>query len=444
MGEGRVTPEDVRKPGDVRKLLGGYATGTLTDAERKALFEAALDDQELFDELAREQVLKETLESPGARDRLIATLEPRASESPAVEKAWWARPWRWALAATFAMGVVVAVALWPHAKVVELAKVSTGSPAPAAAEPVSEARNAPPPAPNPLPRQKVIADNSAPAKVPSAGPSAGAAAGKNSRAAIGGLRRKEGDAPVATPASTAATAPPPPAPAEKPAERQADTRNGVVGGVAGGIAGGTPGNKQATTEQSQLQITPAPSQQQVQVQAQAPAALPQGQVGQPAPADPLTSRYRAIPQAGGGGAGAGVSSAGRLGLAKAKTDAPRFGFRYRFDNRGLIEITPLSEGYLLMTGASANEVVKLFPLDSDGHVPAGTPIRITLPEPVINVDIQFAAQTAVDSLDREKKAEALKDVSRRDADKGEAGVVEDPTPTPKSRLSVTLPVPKRK
>ena len=30
-----------------RKLLGGYATNSLTEAERKALFDAALDDQEL-------------------------------------------------------------------------------------------------------------------------------------------------------------------------------------------------------------------------------------------------------------------------------------------------------------------------------------------------------------------------------------------------------------
>jgi len=41
-------------PDEIRKLIGGYATGTLTAAEQKLLFDAALDDQELFDELARE------------------------------------------------------------------------------------------------------------------------------------------------------------------------------------------------------------------------------------------------------------------------------------------------------------------------------------------------------------------------------------------------------
>jgi len=61
---------------EIRKLLGGYATGTLTAAEQKLLFEAALDDQELFEELEREQALKEMLEQPGARSRLISALEP--------------------------------------------------------------------------------------------------------------------------------------------------------------------------------------------------------------------------------------------------------------------------------------------------------------------------------------------------------------------------------
>ncbi len=33
------------------KLLGGYATGTLTGEEREALMQAALHDQALFDAL---------------------------------------------------------------------------------------------------------------------------------------------------------------------------------------------------------------------------------------------------------------------------------------------------------------------------------------------------------------------------------------------------------
>src|ERR1017187_7593148 len=37
---------------EIQKLLGGYATDTLSEAERRALFEAAIEDQELFDALA--------------------------------------------------------------------------------------------------------------------------------------------------------------------------------------------------------------------------------------------------------------------------------------------------------------------------------------------------------------------------------------------------------
>ncbi|MGD0497630.1 MAG: hypothetical protein ABSC23_04245 [Bryobacteraceae bacterium] len=59
----------------IRKLLGGYAAGTLTADERQALFEAALDDQELFDELAREQPLRDLLGDPAARAYLLAALD---------------------------------------------------------------------------------------------------------------------------------------------------------------------------------------------------------------------------------------------------------------------------------------------------------------------------------------------------------------------------------
>ncbi len=60
---------------EIRKLIGGYATGSLSEAEKKTLFEAALDDQELFDQLAGEQALKELLDQPGAKQRLITALE---------------------------------------------------------------------------------------------------------------------------------------------------------------------------------------------------------------------------------------------------------------------------------------------------------------------------------------------------------------------------------
>ena len=69
-------------PDDIRDLLGRYSTGSLTADEQKRLFDAALDDQELFDELAREDEIKQMLAEPGVRDRLIRALEPPKRRVP--------------------------------------------------------------------------------------------------------------------------------------------------------------------------------------------------------------------------------------------------------------------------------------------------------------------------------------------------------------------------
>ena len=60
---------------EIHKLVGGYATGTLTPEEREALFRAALEDQELFDALAREQALSDLLSDPASKAQLLAALE---------------------------------------------------------------------------------------------------------------------------------------------------------------------------------------------------------------------------------------------------------------------------------------------------------------------------------------------------------------------------------
>lgn len=61
---------------EIRRLLGGYATNTLTDGERTALFEAALEDQELFDALGNEDALRELLADPITRGQIQQALEP--------------------------------------------------------------------------------------------------------------------------------------------------------------------------------------------------------------------------------------------------------------------------------------------------------------------------------------------------------------------------------
>ncbi len=77
----------MREP-NLEKLLGGYATGTLTDAERKALLEAALEDQALFNALSDEQALKDLLDDPASRRRILATLDKASAPSTAGVAGW--------------------------------------------------------------------------------------------------------------------------------------------------------------------------------------------------------------------------------------------------------------------------------------------------------------------------------------------------------------------
>jgi len=119
---------------DIRDLLGRYATGPLTSAERERLFDAALSDQDLFEELAREQEFKMLLDQPGARDRMI-----RALRAPARRGAWIL-----STAVVTALSIaLVAFLLRPSSKPPQIA-IATAPPAPAVA--VSE----PAPVPEPV------------------------------------------------------------------------------------------------------------------------------------------------------------------------------------------------------------------------------------------------------------------------------------------------------
>jgi len=104
---------------DIRKLLGGYATGTLTPEERQALFEAALADQELFDALAREEALREAMADPAARAQLLAA----ASDAP---EPWYRHWWRPLAVVAAVIVTAVGVSLWeyhPEPKRATLAQV---------------------------------------------------------------------------------------------------------------------------------------------------------------------------------------------------------------------------------------------------------------------------------------------------------------------------------
>ncbi len=70
-------------PREAELLLGGYATGILTEGERHALFEAALGNQALFNAMADEEVLRDLMADPGARADLL-----RAVTSDARGERW--------------------------------------------------------------------------------------------------------------------------------------------------------------------------------------------------------------------------------------------------------------------------------------------------------------------------------------------------------------------
>jgi hypothetical protein len=102
---------------DIQKLLGGYATGTLTPEERQALFEAALTDQELFDALAREEALRSVLSDPVARAHVLAAIDD-------VPAPWYRNWWRPMVVMGTAALLVVGVAVYTRGpKAPEMAKV---------------------------------------------------------------------------------------------------------------------------------------------------------------------------------------------------------------------------------------------------------------------------------------------------------------------------------
>ena len=116
---------------EIHKLLGGYATGTLTPEEQEALFAAALDDQELFDALAKEQPLHDLLREPAARAQLLAAIEERPAP--------WYRVW-WRPAVAGVAVVAVLVFLGTHREAPrEVAQVRDMGPTPVAAPPPTPA-----------------------------------------------------------------------------------------------------------------------------------------------------------------------------------------------------------------------------------------------------------------------------------------------------------------
>ncbi len=61
-------------PRDPSYLISGHATETLSAAERRRLYSAALEDQEVFDRLVGEERWRQVLSSPGVRQELLEVL----------------------------------------------------------------------------------------------------------------------------------------------------------------------------------------------------------------------------------------------------------------------------------------------------------------------------------------------------------------------------------
>ncbi|MGD0132831.1 MAG: DUF4384 domain-containing protein [Bryobacteraceae bacterium] len=99
---------------EIRKLLGGYATDALSADERRMLFEAALEDQELFNALQNEDALRELLADPVSRAQVRQALEP--SKSTRAGFAW--RRWLWGVAMPAVVAVIV-IALMNRARTPE-------------------------------------------------------------------------------------------------------------------------------------------------------------------------------------------------------------------------------------------------------------------------------------------------------------------------------------
>jgi hypothetical protein len=114
------------KNDEMARLLGGYATNTLTEAERQALFSAALDDQELFNALQDEEALRDLLEDTASR-----TAVARALREPAkpVKTAWFGRPWLWGVAAASLAATCVLVFVIPQRKAQNSVQVASVEPA---------------------------------------------------------------------------------------------------------------------------------------------------------------------------------------------------------------------------------------------------------------------------------------------------------------------------
>jgi len=214
---------------EAKKLLGGYATGTLTRAEQQALFAAALEDQELFDALSGEQALRDLLSDPAARAAVLAALdEPR--------RGWFQRAAHWMMRpagvgiAVASIAAIVGYGVW------QARNHPAAAPVLLAENPAAEKTAAPAPQPEPIREPEGVKE--APAK-----PAAHEEPQPAPKRHVAMTRAGGGGGSATAPASPAPAAPPPALPPSPP---------------AGTLAEQQPVPAQQVTQQARLQQAEPP------------------------------------------------------------------------------------------------------------------------------------------------------------------------------------------
>lgn len=153
---------------DLEKLLGGFAADTLTPEEKQQLYQAALQDQHLFDALADEQALKELLTDPAVRHRLLQALKKTNPVTLAETTSWldwFRRPANLALAgglATAVFAVILGTKIYQDSSKQAASSVATEETKPAASP--APATSAAVPAPI-LPDESKAKEPEAPASI---------------------------------------------------------------------------------------------------------------------------------------------------------------------------------------------------------------------------------------------------------------------------------------
>ncbi len=149
---------------ELEQLLGGFAADTLTPEEKQRLYQASLQDQQLFDALADEQALKELLTDPDVRRRLLHVLNktsPATGGSTASWLDWFRRPSNLALVgglATAAFAVVLGTKIYQDS-VQQAARSATTEATPSAGPSVPPPAVTQPSAPQPAESKVKVQEN---------------------------------------------------------------------------------------------------------------------------------------------------------------------------------------------------------------------------------------------------------------------------------------------